>query len=44
VVLTDQVKNLDWKKRRATYLTAAPAELLEEVLEKLLTLIDPSQE
>lgn len=44
VILTDQVKNLDWKKRQADFLCNLPAEVLEEVLEKLLTLMDPLEE
>jgi mRNA interferase MazF len=41
VVLTDQVKNMAWKQRRATYLCEMPAEVMDDVVEKLLTLIDP---
>ena len=40
VVLADQIKNLAWKQRRAAYLCDMPAEVIKEVLEKLLTLID----
>jgi mRNA interferase MazF len=41
VVLADQIKNLAWKPRRASFLCKMPAEVLDDVLEKLLTLIDP---
>jgi mRNA interferase MazF len=44
VVLADQVKNLDWKQRKAAYLCEVPHEVLEDVLEKVLTLIDPGEE
>ncbi len=40
VILADQIKNMAWKQRRAAFLCNLPAEVLEEVLEKLLTLID----
>ena len=33
-----------WKQRRATYLCDLPGEILAEVLEKVLTLIDPAAE
>ena len=42
VILTDQVKNMAWKQRRAAYLCEMPAEVLDDVVEKLLTLIDPA--
>ncbi|MCI0637445.1 MAG: endoribonuclease MazF [Gemmataceae bacterium] len=42
VVLSDQVKNLDWKQRRVGFLCEMPSEIVDEVLEKLLTLIDPA--
>jgi mRNA interferase MazF len=41
VVLADQMKNLDWRERRSALLCRLPAEVVEDVLEKLLTLIDP---
>jgi mRNA interferase MazF len=43
VVLADQMKNMDWKKRRATYLCDVPDDVLEDVLEKVLALIDPEE-
>jgi mRNA interferase MazF len=39
VVLADQVKNLDWKVRRARLVCRAPAALVEEVAGKLLALL-----
>jgi mRNA interferase MazF len=44
VVLTDQVKNMAWKQRRAAFLCEMPVEVLDDVVEKLLTLIDPTSE
>lgn len=44
VILADQVKNMDWKQRQAAYLCDVPVEILSDVLEKLLTLIDPDDE
>lgn len=40
VVLADQVKRLDWKARRATFCCALPTATVQEVLNKLGTLID----
>ena len=39
VILSDQVKNLDWKVRRAELAGKLPDNALDEVLEKLATLI-----
>jgi mRNA interferase MazF len=44
VILTDQVKNMAWKQRRAAFLCDIPAEILNDVVEKLLTLIDPAHD
>lgn len=41
VVLSDHVKNLDWKARRATFAGRLPAEAVAEFLGKLATLILP---
>ncbi len=38
-VLSDQVKNLDWKSRRASLITKLPGAVTTEVLMKLRTLI-----
>lgn len=38
-VLSDAVKNFDWRARRCAYLTTLPPSVTEEVLEKLLTLL-----
>jgi mRNA interferase MazF len=42
-ILSDQVKSLDWRVRRAKYACAVPAEVLDEALGKILTLVDPEQ-
>jgi mRNA interferase MazF len=39
VVLSDQVKNLDWRARRAERACTMPASLIAEVLERLSTLL-----
>jgi mRNA interferase MazF len=39
VVLTDQVKSLDWRTRQAELICALPVETVTEVLAKLSTLL-----
>jgi mRNA interferase MazF len=39
VILSDQIKSLDWKKRGVTFSSKAPAEVLEEVSAKLKALL-----
>ena len=39
VVLTDQVKSLDWRARRAEFLCKLPVRTVSEVMNKLSTLI-----
>lgn len=39
VVLSDHVKNLDWRARNATLITKLPAFVTDEVLKKLRTLL-----
>jgi mRNA interferase MazF len=41
VVLSDQVRNLDWHERRAKFICKVPEQIVQEVLEKLLALLDP---
>ena len=38
-VLSDQIKSLDWKTRRAEYVCALPSATLYEVLQKVNTLL-----
>ncbi len=42
VVLADQVKNMDWRARRARFETHAPPQVMAEVLEKLAVLLAPA--
>lgn len=44
VVLADQVKSLDWRARDAELAGKLPAGALEEVLQKLLVLLDMQPE
>jgi mRNA interferase MazF len=39
VILSDQVKNLDWKVRKTRYADTAPSETVQEVLAKLNALL-----
>ena len=39
VILSDQVKSLDWRVRRAEFKESLPAEVIDEVLAKLGTLL-----
>lgn len=39
VILSDQVKSLDWQSRQATFICAAPDDVVQEVLEKISLLV-----
>lgn len=39
VVLSDQIKSLDWRSRNAQFACQAPQEVMTEVLQKLSTLV-----
>lgn len=39
VVLSDQVKNLDWKARKAEFICKLPKNEMDEVLQKLMTIL-----
>lgn len=39
VVLADQIRSLDWRARMAVFAAKAPAEIVEDVLAKLRTLV-----
>ena len=41
VILADQIKSLDWKARRASKVTRVSHDVMEEVTERVLTLVDP---
>jgi mRNA interferase MazF len=40
VVLSDQVKNLDWRARKAEFIGKVPTSTLEEVIQTFLTLFE----
>jgi len=39
VVLSDQIKSLDWRSRQVEFVARAPAGVVQEVLAKLATLV-----
>jgi mRNA interferase MazF len=39
VILSDQVKSLDWRARQAEFVCGLPGATLDEVLQKLITLL-----
>jgi mRNA interferase MazF len=41
VVLSDQVKSLDWRVRQAAFAAQLPDEVIEEILQKVATLLGP---
>jgi mRNA interferase MazF len=43
-ILADQVKSLDWRQRKAEFVCTPAEKLLEEVVEKALSLLDPEAE
>jgi len=40
-ILSDQVKSLDWRVRKAKRVCTVPNEVLEETVAKVLALVDP---
>lgn len=40
VILSDQIKSLDWKARKASFIEKLPLHIIEEVIDKLATLIE----
>jgi mRNA interferase MazF len=40
-VLSDQIKSLDWRVRKARRIGTLPANLLQETVGKILALVDP---
>ena len=42
VILADQLKNLDWRARKAVRISAAPQEVVKEVLAKIRVLVQDS--
>lgn len=43
VILSDQVKNLDWRIRNAEFFCKLPEDTVAETLGKLLTLLSPAE-
>ena len=41
VILADQVKNLDWKVRKAEFIARTPASVIEDVVSLILPLLGP---
>jgi mRNA interferase MazF len=44
VVLPDQICNIDWRSRKAKLMAQMPAEVVEDVLAKVVTLTDPQED
>ena len=42
-ILSDQIKSLDWRARRARFAGTAPAPVLEEAVARILALVDPDE-
>jgi mRNA interferase MazF len=42
-ILSDQIKSLDWRVRRARFAGTVPAQVLEDAAARIMTLVDPAQ-
>jgi mRNA interferase MazF len=42
-ILSDQIKSLDWRVRKAKQISSLPADVLQETVGKLLALVDPDE-
>ena len=42
-ILSDQVKSLDWRARKARLIGSMPADVLQETVGKILALVDPGR-
>ncbi len=42
-VLSDQIKSLDWRVRKARRIGSVPADVLHETVGKILALVDPDE-
>lgn len=42
-VLSDQVKSLDWRARKAQYLCSVPREVMDEVVARILALVESEE-
>jgi mRNA interferase MazF len=43
VILSDQLRSLDWRARKARRISRVPNEVLDETVGKLLALVDPEE-
>jgi mRNA interferase MazF len=43
VILSDQLRGLDWRARKARRISRVPNEVLDEAVGKLLALVDPEE-
>ena len=43
VILSDQLRSLDWRARKAKRISRVPNEVLDEAVGKLLALVDPEE-
>ena len=41
-ILSDQIKNLDWRARKARRIGSVPADVLQETVGKIVALVDPN--
>ena len=41
-ILSDQIKSLDWRVRKARRIGRVPADVLEETVGKIVALVDPA--
>lgn len=42
-ILSDQIKSLDWRTRKAKRIGSLPADVLQETVGKFLALVDPDE-
>jgi len=42
-ILSDQIKSLDWRERKAKRVCTVPTEILEQTVELILALVDPKE-
>ena len=43
VVLADQIKSLDWRKRQVEFISELPSQVVEDVLDKVRALLEGSK-
>jgi mRNA interferase MazF len=43
VILSDQIKSMDWRERKAEFVCTADEGILEEVVEKAVSLLSPEE-